>query len=845
MPLTDSESQFIVTPHGDEILYEVNRDSFDRIGSDALFRQHFGELFRAEDTLFVIVGTDSGLLTRWILHKPLPAGSRFVFVELSGIVDAVASRLPDQADSQRLAVITPDQWATLEQPFRYQEYAYINRVRLVASLGALDAYLPDYRMLHQTVEQAVDRLQHAVRDQLGSQVFIRRQIENLADNLQPAEHLRGRLAGHTAVILGGGPSLDQVLPWVREHRDRLVVFAVSRIARQLLAHRLTPDIMVSIDPHAVSFDVSKEMLRLDPDTLLINAFHVSPLLLGQWQGTALYGGNRYPWQTRREEQNLAAAGPTVTNTALAMAVQLGCAQVVLAGVDLCYSREGHTHASGSNERLAGPQLGAVGNRVETNGGWLADTDAPFALAVELMGQQAAHAREQGCRIINPAPGAARIPHVDHCPLAAIELPGGLPPARDTIARHLPVLDSDARCRVLQDSAAELARVNGRLRSMLKLTEQALDCNDALFGRNGRDADFRYKKRMDKIERRLDQEFQDLSPVVKSFGAAGFLRLIRPDREREWSDDELEALGRNYYRIYGESIRQLLDHVEAAQARVAARLEEEADSPDLARLFAQWRRDDTPGRARLLQARRPELADRLSAEQQAQLGELQQAFERVLDDQDTAQARRCRAQHVLAPVRSKLLVLRQRQDSGELARLAEQLGKQDSAEAGELQALALGYLAEIQDQPTQALAHYSRILHAAADQLGEGLREQPHNPRLEDALRRMSVITLQQGDTANALMVLDVLAAMSPVYEPQYADLLRLSGRLQDAVNAYTDYLQKVPGDLSTMLKLGRLFQDAGVVDSARWAYGYVLEKDPDNKAARGLLQDLGEAASSS
>jgi TolA-binding protein len=41
-----------------------------------------------------------------------------------------------------------------------------------------------------------------------------------------------------------------------------------------------------------------------------------------------------------------------------------------------------------------------------------------------------------------------------------------------------------------------------------------------------------------------------------------------------------------------------------------------------------------------------------------------------------------------------------------------------------------------------------------------------------------------------------------------------------------------------MLKLGKLFQDAGVEESARWAYDYVLDKDPDNPAARQLRDAL-------
>ena len=90
------------------------------------------------------------------------------------------------------------------------------------------------------------------------------------------------------------------------------------------------------------------------------------------------------------------------------------------------------------------------------------------------------------------------------------------------------------------------------------------------------------------------------------------------------------------------------------------------------------------------------------------------------------------------------------------------------------------------------------------------------------------------------MVLDVLSAISPAYEPQYGDLLRMTGSIDQAIHVYTDYVQKVPHDLVNMLKLGKLYQDIGQTESAAWVYKHVLEQDSGNAAAKQLLGSLDE-----
>ena len=833
---------FMRNAFGDEVLYEVNRNAFDREGSSAVFQRQFASRLRRPDSLFIIIGSDSALLAQWLLREELPEGTRYLFVEPDYLVESIRERLPQIEDMPRVALTSAEQWLEMAQEFQFQDYAYLDKIQVIQSIGASDAYLTDYRSIHWEVQTKVKELIWSIEFQLGSQAFVMRQIENIGDNCDPAMCVKDVFKQRSAVLLGGGPSLDQLIPWVKQHRDQVCVIAVSRVCRRLLQADLQPDVVVSIDPHDLSFDVSKEMLLFDRRTLLIHSYHVSPLLLAQWHGPAVYFGERLPWKSDANVPNLKSQGPTVTNTALSMAVQMGFAQVILGGVDLCYSREGHTHASGSNERNAGPMLGNVGIQVETNGGWMADTRHSFASAVEIMGGQAESALEQDCRIINPAEAAAKIPNVEHIRLDDIALPGEHFAAAELLQQHVPESTPEHRLAHYKAMLKAIARANGRLRAIIKLSDEALECNDGLFGRNGKTADFKYKKRMDKIEKKLDREYKDISPLVKNFASRAFLRLTRPDRDRDWTDEEIEKWGRAYYQIYKDAARNLIELLDTARERVQARIDEEQSPPNIAGLTAQWDKDRTPGRAKVWQLQHPEQAAQLDEFNRAALQAQLDRFQQVLDETDTEQAKWCSDNYTLGPVRSKLQILFVQQDLEELQRTAGELAKLDSEQAGVLLALANGYLCELQGDKDGAMAHYQVLLDHFAAQMESNGGELPRSPELEDALRRLSGLALERQDTDNALMMMQVLTSLSPAYSPQYAELLRLTGDYQGAVDVYTGYLELAPNDYGAMLKLGKIFQTAGSAESASWAYNYVLEKDPGNQAAQTLLSDLAASA---
>ncbi len=806
---------------GEKFLHGINRNSFDKVGSENLFRRQMADLLK-EDRFHIVIGTDSGLLLHHLRRAGLPQGARYLFIEHPKVLALVEEEIAPFL-GERVVCTTGDRYQEQALAMDITSYVFLGQVLLHQSIGAQDDFQGIYQDIVWEVRKELKQFVWSVNHSLGSEVFIRRQFENLGENRIPAKCLANSFQGSTAVLLAGGPSLDDIFPWLEKHRDRVVVLAVSRVARRLQEVGIAPDIIVSIDPHPVSFDVSKEALRFWSESVLVHMYHVTPLLLGQWRGRSLFLGPRVIWKSPLNTGTVTAAGPTVTNAAIKTALEMGFSQLILAGVDLCFSREGFTHASGSNERQAGPQLGRTCMQVQTNGGWLADTDHDLFSAINQLARQAEAANRRGCRIVNSAPGAVRIEGIDFRPIEEVEISSLAEPPGKVLRRVIPEETAETRSNYYAEVLQELTEVAHRLREIEKLAAEGLKANAGLFGRNGRKADFRCKGKMDRIEKKLNKD-KEFSRLVKTIGVRNFLGITRVDPGREWSDAEIERTGDMYYRAYQASAASLLRMVEGAERRLQIRLEEERSAPDFPRLLDQWRRDGQPARGVLWSDRHGDAGPNLAQEERAALAALEAEFERILTTRDTSHLQRSKSYAQLGGVAAKARTFLQRRNAEGLQTLQEGLRAHPAPEAKFYRTLVDGYLAELAGRNPEALDCYQHIIEA------------PFPPLMEDALRRVAFLSLGAGDTANALLALDCLAAVSPAYLLQYADLLRLAGDHRRALDTYADYLDKVPADLSAMMKLGLLYRELGIREGAELMCNQILALDPENRAAARLIQ---------
>jgi tetratricopeptide (TPR) repeat protein len=825
---TESEP-FLTNSFGDRYLYSVNRNAFNALGSDALYQNHYGEKVFGEYQLNIILGTDSGLFLGYLRKRDIPSGSRYLFIELDDLMPALKAKGCLNDLPPEMAVVCIEDWLERAREFRIDEYIFIGGLGFHESLGAADGHRSEYLEAAWNVNLKLQSLIYDVRGSMGDSAFLYMQLENLCENRHNfSEHLMGAFAGKTAIVLAGGPSLKDALPWVKANRDKLVVIAVSRVCRQLVAHGVVPHIIVSVDPYRISFDVSKEMFHFAQESLFISLFHVTPHLLSQWSGGHIFGGPRLPWATPLNGDNLSYTGPTVGNTSLCMATYMGFSRIILAGVDLCYSREGQTHAEGSNESKVGAQLGNVSEKVETYGGWEAETTQPFMIGIPNLRYVAVRATQNGSTIYNCAPGAAKVPEIEYRSLDDFTFPEMEDPPGATLQALIPADSSKARIAHYRRVRKEIATAQRKFQEILALVEEALECCDGLFGRNGKKADFRHKLRMDKIERKLDKTYRKYTYLIKLFGIKDLLEIVKtPGREDEWTDGQIEDATRGYYENYRKSTLNLVAIVDNVQRRIASRLEEEAPHPDFAALFDQWLYDSHPGRVLVWKRRHPDWATRMTQKELEKAVLLEKMFERILAEKETTHLASLKKTHGIGAVLKKALLLFRRKNRQELELLAQGVEThQDQEVALPYLHLLRGLLAELQDQPDLALEQYQHLL------------VDPPHATTEDALKQIATLSIARADVDNAVLAVECLAGISAAYLPAYGDSLKAIGRYEESFDVYNRYLALVPDDISTLLKLGMFCQEAGLADLARDLFLKVLAEDENNSAAQTLLAEL-------
>ncbi|MEO5332481.1 MAG: DUF115 domain-containing protein [Magnetococcus sp. YQC-5] len=816
---------FHMNRFGERYLPTVNQEAFSRVGSANLFGQQFTDIFTKEESLYLVVGTDSGLLVNWILQKKIPAGSRFVFLEFPELIQRFMDEeiLPKELPPQ--VILTPgDAWMDKTEQFALKDYFYLDHVYLVQSLAVVDGVHDGYVAMYNDLEKNLGQYRLELGQEIGNRIFMMKGLENLAENRIPASILQGTFKGRTAILLAGGPSLPESFPWIRQHREHLTILAVARVADHLRRAGLIPDLIFAIDPHDVIFHQSKGMLPFWQQTLLVNMYHLNSILLGQWQGRSVYMGLLFPWESAMNSANVMYPGITVGHQALGMAIDMGFTQVVLAGFDLCFSREGFTHVAGSVEQEIGPYITRSDLLVETNGGWMAETQHDFLNAIPSLVTLAELGLEQGCRLINPAPGAAKILNVEHLSWDEVIPTQVTTSAQERIRALLPEETSATRMAHYKAVEEELIRVRKQALQVKTLAIEGIAANDGLFGRRGKPPNFKFKKQMDAIEETLDTQLREASRLVKRWGLGAMLKLSRPDKEREWTDEEIEEAGRTYYEIYRDNATSLIQLLNEVRQRLLSRQEEEKPRPKYQTLMAQWRKDGQPGRALLfLERSQLDLAG-LPPAIQEEFQSLKASFQALME-----QTEHDYKQYILSfqsspvTIRSKASALFRNKERERLSQFGAGLAQSSLPEKNQYFHLIQGYLAELDQQPDAAIRHYRQVSHETL---------------MQEALQRIFTVSLQNQDMLTALAVSKRVSQYSLMHVPYHAELLRLTGQKEAAVGIFEDYLQLIQKDFVTMVKLGKLYLELGRLEDARKTFGRILAEDPNNRAAHSFLAEM-------
>ena len=153
--------------------------------------------------------------------------------------------------------------------------------------------------------------------------------------------------GFTAFVVGAGPSLDQAIPFIKQHQDRVLIFSSGTAIKALAAQGIIPDFHVEQERDMPTVHALE---TVDPGILnkarLLALSVVQPGVLSLFQQRYLFLKLREPGSALFPPKypKMHNVNPTVTNASTAMAAALGATTIYLFGVDYAFSSSGEHHA---------------------------------------------------------------------------------------------------------------------------------------------------------------------------------------------------------------------------------------------------------------------------------------------------------------------------------------------------------------------------------------------------------------------------------------------------------------------------------------------------------------------
>ncbi|MDT3274149.1 DUF115 domain-containing protein [Shewanella sp. SP2S2-4] len=812
---------FSVSQFNEYYLPSINRNTFEQCDSKTLFNNRYKAEFSHKDTLHIVIGLDSGLLANYVMELAIPDGSKFIFVDFNAVLNLLTIEVPDEL-SESIEICSPEMFDALLKETRNNIFIAKNQFKVHRSIAVSGNYIDEYAQLNYFVEKKIEHEHFESNIGFSQKIFIKKQLINLSETLQPASILKQKFMGKTCIVLGGGPSLDEHIDWIKSHREQLVIFAVSRVAYKLTIAGIPVDIIVSVDPQDHALTVNKEMMALYENSLFICSYHVSPLLLGQWAGSVLYTGPRIPWDSR-DSDNILPKGPTVTNAAVQIAEEMGFEQILLCGSDFCHSQSGATHAKNTFGADIGPNLGVMFEWVETYSGEMAETPIQLLQAMQSLQEEVIcyHAK-----CINLSANAARIEGIQQLSPEQLVLATITPEDRAILQPSKHKLSIEQRRKLLANTLTDLSLTSNTFNALIKLLKKALHYSNTMLKIEGTTHTVvELHRKIDKIEKTLNQKYHHFGSLIKFYGYYEFSHFLSTKQSEHWSQLDLSTNNNIYYKAYLNIATELSVLINDAASRVEIRLAELTVPTDIPAIARQWRQDNQLGRALIWKQNYMPDHQKLNDADIALLDEIEQEYLQYLSQQSHSTSAKEATVNNVEDAFKKLAILMQNQHLLGICKMIQYISPfiTDNPELTRLYYLASSYQFLLLHEESAAL---ESILNISEEY------------RTETELKQIILLSLKLKDITLAENTYSKIIVFSDDYLPHYAQILKLQGKYQQALDYYLNYLEKYPTDIPVLLKFGLFWKDIGQPEQAVSVLTEILTLDPNNFAAQTHLQQL-------
>jgi|GEM_PF-5161369 len=811
--------------YGERYYEEASGNVFANSSSKTIFERYFKDAFDTEYQLYIIVGTDSGLLPVYLHHKYQDdrKGRKFVFIEQPEIMAQL-----DVSDLPEWLTVVSSEHAVKDLSANWIDYMMTKRLGLYKSIAIIDKLSDQTIQLWNNVKDQYSNLRFTDLANNHTRPFVEAQLKNAPRNNFPIKNLRSRLQGKTAVVIAGGPSLDSLIDWIKEHREALYIFAVGRVSKRLHKEGLTPDFITSVDPHELSYDNSKQMFYFSQQSILLACYHIAPRLLSQWSGAAAYFGELYPWQEGTGNSN--SPGPTVLHSTIVQAAYLGCETIYLAGADLCFYN-GQTHASGSAEEEVG-QLGIKNTaQVMTYSGELADTDVPFSHGVEALNSIAQNLNKQhGIQIYNLSPFAARVEHVAHQSPESVVIPSVTENQADESKKEkLEQIKADIECspKEMGEQLADKLKVMQKERRLIVASQATI--KQAVKSIANFEVEFS-PKALDKAQSlrlQMDKKLGEKNRMLFYFGYNYFSQVMKPVEDKaQLSNEEIAHTLTTYFDGMKKSMHDFLKLLDLVIADIKFMQKELSIDSQPCDCIERWSSHKEWGRALLWQKYHPILTETVEDQkQQACLDKAKSAFLEDISIEQTLQSARLQAvAFSVVNLIDKIVSAFEARSQPQLEALLKPVSKlkNESDRKGLTQFIEGGLMIIKEGPDSQSFI--------SAFELNK-------HPKLQVYLQKYLLNHyMQREQHEKALETLQILCKYSKDYLLTYADYLNILGRPDLATEAALELFRQEQTNLPALIKVVHFANKAGLKEVFSDALNVALSMDPNHPELMVYLQ---------
>ncbi|WP_351014865.1 6-hydroxymethylpterin diphosphokinase MptE-like protein [Shewanella sp. AC91-MNA-CIBAN-0169] len=813
-PKSTIKNIFAISPYNEYYLPSVNKFIFEKMDSTTIYTNKFkSKELENTDTLHIFIGMDSGLLVNFIIKSKITSGSKYLFIELPEVIKLLSITIPEKL-KKNIFICTEIELETILKSTEVNLYIVKNKYKTHYSLAASGNEHEDYTSLNYRVETSIEHIRFDSHVLFTNKIFLTNEIKNITENITPASILKNTFNGENCIVLGGGPSLDDNIHWIKKNRKNLFVISVSRIVNKLISNGIESDIIVTVDPHDISFDANKDLMLLGENNLLIHSNYTNSNIISQWKGAMLFTGDMLI-NDNLSLNNISTVGPTVTNSAINIAKEMGFSKIILSGVDLCHSKSGMSHTTGTYIPK-GHSIGSIYEWVETYSGDMAET--PYQLVQALVSLTAQVANSSNIKYINLSVNAARVEGIQHIDSSNIILE---PIDINKLNSISPInIKSIFTIEKLLNKRDEIELVLLSFKKIIKKINNAIIiCHKIKKNRGDRISLF---KKIDSIENFVNKEFKTASYLVKFYGYYEFTKFLSTKKNDDWDQEYLNNQTLLYYQTYYDIAKILNQHFLNAQNRLESRILEHESPLNVTALLQQWTDDQQFGRAELLLENKTEAVENLSTDDIIKIQSHIEKFKLLLLKNENKKEKEIQEDSSNDKAYLKLNYFFQRKFITGIEKMIQYTESSKNKENIEIYYLAVSYRDYLNNEFNSSLAAAIKI---------------PEDLMRENVLKHIIVLTLKLNKISISELYLSKIVQLNDEYQPQYAHIMTLQGKNQQALNIYLDYLDKYPEDIPALLKLGSFLMTVGEVESAKSVFMQVLSIDPKNHTAKYNLKD--------